>query len=60
MRFKNQIRLQRFLKHSKYFHDVSNANVIKSNVDRSSKDFQVLFYKYYLETLDYTIRIGSY
>ena len=42
LRFKTRINLGRFFNGKRYFHDVSQANVIESKVDRSSKEFQVI------------------
>ena len=42
IRLRRTFALQRLLG-CKNFHDVSNANVIRSKVDRSSKEFQVRF-----------------
>ena len=45
IKLRSRVGLQRLLRY-KNFHDVSNASVIKSTVDRASKEFQVKFFKY--------------
>ena len=45
VKLRSRVSLQRLLRYNN-FHDVSSANVIKSNVDRASKEFQVKFFKY--------------
>ena len=42
IRLRSTVALQRLVG-CKNFHDVANANVIKSKVDRSSKEFLVRF-----------------
>ncbi len=40
MKLRSTVALQRLVR-CQNFHDASNANIIKSKVDRSSKEFQV-------------------
>jgi hypothetical protein len=40
IKLRSSVALRRLVR-CKNFHDVSNANVIKSKVDRTSKEFQV-------------------